>query len=269
MTLLVAHDAGGAEQISSWALRQEHREFCYLLRGPAIEVFQRKLGPITYSESPQTPIRKLNTDDLVVCGTSSNDTKLEVYTWRLAQRKGVKTVAFLDHWKRYPERFLLDDGAFVLPDEVWVTDRWAAELARAELPGANVLIKGNLYQEDVLAQLREQEGSYGTVRYDGMEHVLYISEPGRDRAFGKWLGKADRKGQYLRVRPHPSEGACDRTLVEDLYWAHTVVGWDSMAMAVALRARRRVISLLSPDEALHIPWEGIERLGGSKKLRVA
>jgi hypothetical protein len=80
----------------------------------------------------------------------------------------------------------------------------------------------------------------------------------------------------LRLRTHPAEPpdkyaaeiaefglelSAGRSLAQDLAWADTVVGCDTMAMAVALAAGRRVISVIPPGgRPLSLPFEGIERM---------
>ena len=42
--IVVAHDAGGAEILASWIKRNSISNFELVLEGPAIAVFERKLG---------------------------------------------------------------------------------------------------------------------------------------------------------------------------------------------------------------------------------
>ncbi len=250
--LAACHDAGGAEMVSSWLrlqLKWKGTEAWTMLDGPAEEIFRRKL--------PQVPSARngLSEMDLVVCG-SSFESALEVFTWRMAKVDGVRTAVYLDHWIHYRERFLTDDG-ISLPDEVWVTDRFAANLARRGLPEANVVIHGNPYADEVVAEARALRSVLGSV-----ERILYLAEPGRPEPDEGVLERFSWRSYEYRRRPHPSVEVVPRSLAEDLAWADTILGYDSMALAVALRVGegRRVVSLLPSDEELHIPWTGIERV---------
>lgn len=252
MKVFVAcHDAGGAEMIAAW-IKQERAEWTAILDGPAEEVFQRKFGEVP-------TVQSIGKVDLVLCG-SSVKSAWEFVTWNIAQLDGHRTAVYLDHWKNYAPRLSSPDG-ISLPDEVWVTDRFAAGLARRELPGANVVIKGNPYADEVAAAVKALERSLGPV-----ENILYLAEPHRTLPTISILYRLSPRPYVYRIRPHPSESPAVRSLAADLAWADTVVGYDSMALAIALRTRRRVVSLLPAGEELHIPWTGIERFYGGSHL---
>jgi hypothetical protein len=218
--------------------------------------------------------------DLVVCG-SSVSSPLEKQVVRAARAAGVRCAVWLDHWVNYPARFVLD-GEIVLPDELWVADVHAERLARETVPGPPVVLRGNPYLEDAAAEIRALSRPH-----DGPERVLYVSEPtslAAERATGDPLGwgyeeRAALRGYleacrpaHVRLRTHPSEPpdkyaefglerSEGRTLAEDVAWADTVVGCDTMAMAVALEAGRRVLSVIPPGgRPLSLPYDGIERL---------
>jgi hypothetical protein len=189
--------------------------------------------------------------DFVLCGSSAKS-PVEIWAWRMAQNEGTPTAVYLDHWKNYAKRFVSEDGTFSLPDEVWVTDGYGYAIAKHELPDAKIFVKGNPYLDATLADVSK-------LRYERVakEHVLFVHEPGHDRDFHHWLHRGFGNGQALRERPHPSMDVPQRTLAEDVAWADTVVGYDSMALAVALFAERKVVSLL-PPEKLTIPFPGVE-----------
>ncbi len=199
---------------------------------------------------------------------------------RAARAAGVRCAVWLDHWVNYAVRF------DALPDEIWVCDEHAARIARATVPGPSVKLQGNPYLEDFAAEVRMLECPRGPG-----ERVLYVTEPTSQLAAlvtGDPLGwgyeeRAALRGYLelrppgsVRVRPHPSEGAdkyadlvaefgaqlsSGATLAEDIAWADTVVGCDTMAMVVALAAGRRVISVIPPGgKPLSLPFGEIERL---------
>jgi hypothetical protein len=205
--------------------------------------------------------------DLVLTGTSAHST-LEREILRDATGR---TAAWLDHWIGYAERF------DTLPDELWVSDEHAARLARETVPGPEIKLMGNPNLEDMAQAIRALE-----TPHDG-EHVLYVAEPtsvsaerltGDPMGFGyeeratlrAYLERA--RPEHFRLRTHPTEPpdkygipASEQSLEEDVAWADTVVGCDTMAMVVALYAGRRVISAIPPGgRPLSLPFPEIERL---------
>ncbi len=229
----------------------------------------------------------------MLCG-SSGEADLERRAVRAARAAGVRSVVWLDHWVNYPARFVLD-GETVLPDELWVADEHAARLARATVPGPPVRVRGNPYLEDAAAEIQALTGPRGPG-----ERVLYVTEPTSvvaARATGDPLGwgyeeraslrdylehlaGSARPPAAVRLRTHPAEpaGKYDEvlagfagrlpvaygpggSLAEDCAWADTVAGCDTMAMAVALAAGRRVVSVIPPGgRELSLPFPEIERL---------
>jgi hypothetical protein len=292
--LVVAHDAGGAEIVSAWLRRHlDEWDSELVLDGPAVAIFARKLGDRLPRHGD---LPALDGVSLVLCGSSAT-APLERRAVRAARAAGVRCAVWLDHWTNYVLRFTAVDG-LVLPDEVWVADEYAAVLARAELPGADIRLKGNPYLEDFAAEVSRLEDRRG-VGAAAVERILYVTEPisaAAERATGdpdgwgytefdalrRYLAElAGREGApvELRLRAHPSEppakydgvlseadgrivmrAASGASLAEDVAWADTVVGCDTMALVAALAAGRRAISVL-PREAggVSLPHPEIER----------
>jgi hypothetical protein len=92
----------------------------------------------------------------------------------------------------------------------------------------------------------------------------------------------DRPPAAIRLRTHPGEpeGKYDdvlaafralplalsegTTLDEDCAWADTVVGCETMAMAVGLAAGRRVVTVVPEGGRFSLPFGEIERLYPSR-----
>ena len=272
---LVAHDAGGAEILSSYALQQGASSFLYTLQDPAAGIFSRKLGAVEVLDVHAAVSRA----DVVICGTSWQS-DLEVRAIRLAKTLGKRSIAFLDHWTNYRERFVRS-GDVVLPDEMWVGDTMAEQMAVATFPGIPVHVRDDPYLLDVQRTLREAMAA--VVRVSPGLTVLYVSEPLREhgrlqfanerhwgyveeealRYFLDHVSVMDGAITQIVIRAHPSEppdkyqwalreyslpiaagGA--RTLVEEVANADVVVGCESMALVVGLLAGKRVISCVPP-----------------------
>jgi hypothetical protein len=289
MLAVVSHDAGGAEVVSSY-VRRHGLQPLFVLEGPARAVFERKLGPVNGVSLDEA----LRTCTSLLCGTSWQS-ELEFNALRLARQLDKHSVSFLDHWVNYRDRFVRA-GQTCRPDEVWVCDAVAQEVAERELAGVPVRLVGNPYLEDI----RAEYAALGSRRpaAPGELSVLYVCEPIREHALrrygnARFFGYTEEEAlrfflanlaalsdpvERIRIRPHPSEPAAkygwvaqqsdllievggSRPLLEDLAHSDVVVGCESMAMVVGLVVGKRVISCIPPGgRACGLPQPEIEHL---------
>jgi len=285
---VVCHDAGGAEILSSWILKTHH--MCNVVTaGPAVKIFDRKC----ISSEKLSLTEAINKSDWVLCGTGSSGFELQAI--KLGRQQGKRTVAFLDHWCNYKERFQHDDGSFSFPDEIWVGDKDALSIAKKDFPNIPIILHTNPYFEDLyntISKTRPRKSSTKKIS------ILYVCDPIQDftlKYFGDKLfwGYTEESALkyffknitflnleigFIKIRPHPSEKpdkylwakalapelvrfGGDKTLIEEIIDADLVVGCDSMAMVVGLIAGKRVISSIPPGgHPLRIPQAGIEKL---------
>ncbi|HYB97257.1 MAG TPA: hypothetical protein VEC39_19955 [Vicinamibacterales bacterium] len=270
--LLVAHDAGGAELVTSLARREGlSGEVC--ASGPAREICARKL-PAWPASSLDAGVARC---EWVLTGTSwSSD-----HEWRAiaaARAMAKPSVAFLDHWVCYRERFVRGE-VVELPDELWVADEWALDKATREFPAARIALVGNPYLADQAEALERLPRR----RRPDDPTVLFLGEPISDQAV-QWHGNSQHYGytehealefffearaslglgqHRVLLRRHPSEAvdkyawafcryrgvlepAGTRTLLEEINDATVVAGCESMALVTAVIARRRVLCCIPP-----------------------
>ena len=286
---VVCHDAGGAEILSSWLLRSN--DLCVVvLEGPAIDIFNRKC-PDAEGLSLGEAIERA---DWVLCGTSwSSDLEREAI--QLCRKKEKKTIAFLDHWVNYKERFQNHDGSFSFPDEIWVGDKEGYLIAQTELPGLPVTLQTNPYLDDIYDLISNTKPSKTKTNKIS---ILYVCEPIRDHAYIQygdeffWGYTEESALKYflknfeclqldialITIRPHPSEDpnkyqwaktlapelikfGGNKSLVQETIDADVVVGCESMAMVVGLVAGKRVISSIPPGgNPLQLPQTKIEKM---------
>ena len=97
---IVSHDAGGAELISSYVKRKIDNIYLYVLSGPAVKIFERKLGFLKVSEL-ELAIKR---SELIICGTSW-ESNIDMKAITLSKKYGKKVISFLDHWVNYQGRF--------------------------------------------------------------------------------------------------------------------------------------------------------------------
>ena len=289
MLAVIVHDAGGAEVVSSY-VHQQGMDCLYVLEGPARKIFERKLGPIEISPLEEAIQRSAS----ILCGTSWQS-DLELRAIKLARLLGKRSVAFLDHWTNYRERFIRL-GELCVPDEIWVGDSIAEELATEIFPNIQISLVENPYFQDI----KDELATVSIQRSSNMTSisVLYVCEPVREHAlrqFGdeRHWGYVEEEalcyflnnvaalgGQVSRIliRPHPSESITKynwvlnefnlplklggvNTLLEEIADCDIVVGCESMAMVIGLLAGRRVISCIPPGgKTCALPHPEIETL---------
>lgn len=120
--LIVSHDAGGAEILSS-LLKLNDIKYLLCLDGPAVDIFNSKIGSVDNYHLSEG----IKLVDWVLTGTSwASD--LEYHAIRLAKKNRKFVASFLDHWVNYRERFTWH-GPEILPNEIWVGDEDAYALA--------------------------------------------------------------------------------------------------------------------------------------------
>ncbi|SRR6266404_1292912 len=289
MLCVISHDAGGAEILSSY-VRQRKPDCRFVLAGPAVKIFERKLGPVQLWPLEDA----LAASDSLLCGTSWQS-DIEWRAIALARDRGKPSAVFLDHWVNYRERFMRNSKTH-LPDEIWVGDTLARERAEALFPGLAVRHLDNPYFADLRSELASLKR--GPAPGGGGLRILYVCEPLREHALLEYgnerhwgyveedalryfLTHLDALGApvgQIVLRPHPSEKpdkydwalrefglpivrGGGRSLFEEVIDADVVVGCESMAMVIGLLARRRVMSCIPPGgRPCMLPQTEIESL---------
>lgn len=275
---VVCHDAGACNVILPW-LGRRHFQLRAVMQGPARRLWQARFGDAPLCHSVD---EALDGARLLLSGTGwASD--LEHRARVQAQLRGVRSVALIDHWVNYPERFVRD-GVTQWPDEFWLTDADALALARWHFPPQRLRGYRNLYLAEQAAAVRPLA--------DAEADVLYVMEPmrhdwGRGCA-GEWqaldwfmqhrVAAGIPAAAGIRLRPHPSDEAGkyatwlarhpavqldhSATLADALQGARWVVGCESYALVVALAAGRTVLCSLPPwAPKCRLPLAGLRRLG--------
>lgn len=290
----VAHDAGAANLLFHFLrdLAEEKKLATDSLRlcvsGPAAEIAARLFPghrPLRLSEA-------LDGARTLLSGTGWGS-NIEHCARQAARAQGIFSIAVIDHWVNYAQRFAVD-GVNVLPDEAWVFDEYALALTRDSFPALRVTRQANAYLAEQLRQINRFGAPTG--ESDAVD-VLYLLEPVRQRwdspgapdqlaewqALDYFMEKlpmlTQGKMARIRLRQHPSEAAgkydewlarqtgvsvtidsC-ATLAESLARAHWVVGIETYALTVAVAAGRCAASSLPPwAPALRLPQAEIVQL---------
>jgi hypothetical protein len=274
---IVCHDAGGANQILAMLRVEDSDGVMAYMEGPAKAMWEKSFPNRRLSNNVSELLANART---LITGTgwASN---LEYSARRDARARGIYSIAVLDHWTNYLERFVRE-GDTVLPDEMWVVDEYASEIAGRVFPVTKIRQVPDLYAE-------EQVGMILPLSSDTPNELVYLLEPIRSdwkrgeegefqalRYFFEQLPQLGLPGNtVIRLRSHPSDslGKYDRfltskgpprvvmdngNLAEALSRARWVVGCQTYAMTLALKAGRTVYCSLPPwAPACKLPHRGL------------
>lgn len=284
---VASHDAGGAEVLSSFLLRNNIKAD-FVLGGPAVDIFNRKIGDFKLVALQDAA----ESSDCLLASTSwASD--IELRAIKEFKALGKPTYSFMDHWVNFKERYVRCDEV-ILPDKVIVGDAQAILVAHNCFNSDIVFYEENCYFLDIKEELKKVEKISFNM---DVKNILYVSEPisksakafhgdenhwgfTEDEALLYFLHKMHCFGDVnLIIRPHPSEDEekfnwvleknhssviirKNRPLLQEIIDAEIVVGVGSMAMYIGLLANKRVISSIPPSINSYpiLPHKCIEQL---------
>lgn len=277
---VVCHDAGGANQILAMLREYGLQGVSAYMEGPAAGLW-RIVFPCT--EMAKGLAEVIDGTMTLITGTGWAS-HLEHKARRLARERGARSIAVLDHWTNYQERFVRD-GQTVLPDEIWVVDEYAQAIASRAFPSLTITLQPDHYSEQQSRKILPLEAA-------SRNELLYLLEPARSswgraepgefqalRYFFEHLPQLGLPaGVSIRLRPHPSDppGKYDTVLktvgslcvlldtddlAESLSRARWVAGCETYALTLALKAGRTVYCTLPPwAPACSLPHLGLVHL---------
>ena len=276
---VVCHDAGGANQILAMLGEPIFKGTYGYFEGPAHQLWSLDCSRCQVVEELPELFSRIQT---LVTGTGWGSL-LEHQARVLAKQHGIRTIAILDHWTNYYERFIRDDE-LVLPDELWVVDEYALGIARQTFPSVPIVLQPDYYAAQQIRSITP------TTQVSGNE-LLYLLEPARSYWGGSEPGEfqalryfLDRlpilglpMGTNICLRPHPSDAplkyekfmsdlgcnfVLDRgSLVDAFSRARWVAGCQTYALTLGLRAGRTTYCTLPPwAPACELPHPGLVHL---------
>jgi hypothetical protein len=276
--LVVAHDAGGAQILSSWQRRSQVSAL-HVLDGPAKSIFAQKsveVNPVPLDQGVQRA-------DWILTGTSWASL-VEKRALRAANRHQKFSVAFLDHWVNYKERFTID-GRLELPTEIWVGDTHAQAIAQSTFPSMPIQLQHNPYFEDLQEFFRSQQelrpsrpsghralfigeniseaglAMYGDANYLGYTEIDALNY------FLENLSKVRPSINEVLIRCHPTESpskyefavrryphlisvsTVDEPLEVQVADSDVIVGANSVGLVLGVLAGKPTISVIPPGGA--------------------
>ncbi len=167
---ICACDAGASEHISAWTKNLDTK-INYCLDGPAVRIFQRDHKKINNLDIEEC----LNNSNIHIAGTGWSST-LEIYSTKLAKEKSIYTISVLDHWVSYKERFIYQNE-LILPDEIWVSDELAKEIAKKDFPNIKISTLPNIWMENLKAKFNYFSNGVKNIKNKPAQNLLYLLEP--------------------------------------------------------------------------------------------
>ena len=165
-------DPGGAEILSSWLLNYKGK-YKVCLKGQAINIFKKKIKRLkNYSFR-----NVLNSSNKIITSTgwSSNH---EINSIIQAKKYKKYVITILDHWVNYRERFI-KNKILHLPNEIWVFDKKALEIAKNFFNKKVIIIKkNNLYLRKIVKKIK-----FLKKKIKNKNNILYLTTPNVDKKF--------------------------------------------------------------------------------------
>ena len=188
---ICAFDAGAAAHILEWS-NNFKCSIKYSLGGPALKIFSKgKKDLINYDIQESLKGSKLH-----IAGTAwSSD--FEISSIKLAKENSIYTISVLDHWVSYKQRFVYK-GEIILPDEIWVSDLIAKEIASREFPTVKVSILPNLWMNKLTAKVKNSSLKLKKEKNKPASNLLYLLEPIRPSK--QWETKYNDLSEFDALR---------------------------------------------------------------------
>lgn len=202
MITIASRDAGGAEILSSWVLNNPGK-YRYYLSGPAIKIFKSKIRKIKISNLRQC----VNFSDTILSSTGTSS--FEIKAINKFKQSDKKTIAYIDHWVNYKQRFLID-GKFIKVDEIWVNDDQAYKEAKKYFKDIIIKKKKNYFLSQLIKEVQNCNNKKDSILYlaDNKKNLKKKNiELSIFRSFLKniYFKKYFKKKIKLIIRVHPNE----------------------------------------------------------------
>lgn len=272
--LVVTHDAGGSEIIAAYVKKHRARaHFHVYTNGPGARVFRRVGVPFHRIANDRAAIRavirKHKDADYALLALKGWMTNIEWLAREEAMRVDMRTVVYLEDWRRYRERFGYPKKNWEknLPAELWAGDQAALKLARTLYKDTKTSIRyvPNEYFKAVSLRVKKRR------RATRAKDVLFLSSPLQDlEPIVEQLLEilSQKRGPRLLIRLHPADKK-DRYRIllrryrgkviseiskhadpaSDFARAKMIIGTRTVALALAAYCGLPTFSVLSPVKA--------------------
>ena len=141
--LVVSHDAGGAEVLSSF-INHMGISCDYLIAGPALKIFRDKCKNVD-----SRICSSINLSYDLIFTSTSWQSELEYESLAFSKENNISSISLIDHWCNYKERFTRNKKT-ILPDFIFVSDKNAFNLASKTFPNSKIHQVENYFYLDLL-----------------------------------------------------------------------------------------------------------------------
>jgi len=258
---LVLHDAGGSNQALSLIENLDLKIDYIDVQGPAISLSLDY--NINFSEMGSYESWLQHVDLLITCtGWMSN---LEFNSLQSALKNNIYSIVVLDHWISYKDKFT-KNGISLKPDELWVTNVYAFELAKKEFPSIKTKIFKDFYKSKIQRGFKNKKINDFSITYL-TEPIFYnwgVREP-EIYAFNFFLDRIHHviktnKQLTIHLKIHPSENhlkykklldikhegykiyTWKGNLLDSISCSKYIVGINTYALTLAIGTGRNVFS---------------------------
>jgi hypothetical protein len=286
---VVCHDAGAANLIFAWLRhwsvsgKLDLFEFKLLFQGPAENIWRKNPAGLARANL-KTSLDDVFVDSGCLLSGTGWASDLEHDARLLAAKLKIPAIAVIDHWVNYEQRFERE-GSMVLPNEIWVSDPYAFEIANNLFAGISVVELPNTYLDNLVKAIPPVSKE--------CKNLLYVMEPIRNNWGKEELGEFQALDYFVKnlskivgnevvnitLRPHPSDPPdkysawmeshselgvqldSHLNLSDAIANARWVVGAETFAMVIACEAGRQTYSSLPPwANRCSLPLNGIIHL---------
>ena len=277
---ICAHDAGAANH-TFHIFKKNIKNSKLCLAGPAYEIFNKSFKDI----KNLTINNSLLGSKYLISGTGW-ETDFEHEARKIAAKRGIYSIAILDHWVNYYERFQRDNET-VLPNEIWVTDEVALKIAKNIFHKIPIIKIPNFSFEEIIKKVKiEKSSNYSNSKNHLPKRLLYLTEPIRtnwnrnepgefqalkyffaslEKLSKNYLISSKNEIEKIIIKLHPSEklNKYDSTiksiksnipisiiksdrLHEYLAWSEATFGCETQALVISLGCKIPTFSTIPP-----------------------
>ena len=265
MKVVVCKDAGSANLMAEDI--KKNKDYIFFLKEPAKSIFEKKNIKSHNLKLLKKYIAKSN---LLIAGTSW-PLDIDYRSIKFAKKYNVKVITYLDHWVNYIERF--NNNKLMLPNILITTDKYSYALARKKFPKIKIIKRKNKYLNKLKLEYKKIKKENKYILYIDNHLVDIKKNIINDKKYFKYDEKTIFKNFYFKIkktkykskkilfRIHPKktkknalqvikghETSCvfskNTSLIKDIAKSQIVVGWNSMAMYLAHKLKKKVMHIL-------------------------